>query len=75
MGFQPSECVAFEDSPNGIKSAKEAGLRVIGLSAMHGSEKLGEPTESCLISGELRLKPFFLAGLTFFGEGPSFDFL
>ena len=42
LGFQPSECVAFEDSPNGIKSAKEAGLRVIGLSAMHGPQKLGE---------------------------------
>jgi len=42
LGFKPSECVAFEDSPNGIKSAKEAGLRVIGLSAMHGPQKLGE---------------------------------
>lgn len=42
LGFQPSECVAFEDSPNGILSAKSAGLRVIGLSAMHGSDKLGE---------------------------------
>jgi len=40
LGFQPKECVAFEDSPNGILSAKGAGLRVIGISAMHGAEKL-----------------------------------
>ena len=42
LGFQPSECVAFEDSPNGILSAKGAGLRVVGISAMHGPEKLSE---------------------------------
>ena len=40
LGFQPSECVAFEDSPNGIKSAKQAGLRVVGVTAIHGAEKL-----------------------------------
>ena len=42
LGFQPNECVAFEDSPNGILSAKGAGLRVVGISAMHGPDKLGE---------------------------------
>ena len=25
LGFQPSECVAFEDSPNGIKSTRRRG--------------------------------------------------
>lgn len=29
LGFKPSECVAVEDSPNGIKSAYTAGLSVI----------------------------------------------
>ncbi len=42
LGFQPNECVALEDSPNGILSAKGAGLRVVGISAMHGADKLGE---------------------------------
>ena len=42
LGFEPSECLAFEDSPNGILSAKGAGLRVVGISAMHGPEKLSE---------------------------------
>jgi beta-phosphoglucomutase len=42
LGFQPNECVALEDSPNGVLSAKGAGLMVVGISAMHGAEKLGE---------------------------------
>ncbi|MDE5619460.1 MAG: HAD family phosphatase [Ruminococcus sp.] len=29
LGLLPKECVAFEDSPNGIKSAYSAGCRVI----------------------------------------------
>lgn len=29
LGFDPSECVAVEDAPNGIKSAYAAGLNVI----------------------------------------------
>ena len=29
IGMQPSDCIAIEDSPNGVKSAAAAGLRVI----------------------------------------------
>jgi beta-phosphoglucomutase len=42
LGAKPSGCLALEDSPNGVRSAKRAGLRVVGVSAMHGSEKLSE---------------------------------
>ena len=42
LGLSPGQCLAFEDSPNGILSAKGAGLRVVGVSAMHGPEKLAE---------------------------------
>jgi beta-phosphoglucomutase-like phosphatase (HAD superfamily) len=31
MGVEPSSCWAIEDSPNGIRSASAAGLRVIGV--------------------------------------------
>lgn len=31
MGVEPSSCWAIEDSPNGIRSASSAGLRVIGV--------------------------------------------
>lgn len=29
LGYKPSECIAVEDAPNGIKSAYAAGLKVI----------------------------------------------
>lgn len=31
LGLNPSDCVVFEDSPNGIKAAKQAGMRVIAI--------------------------------------------
>ena len=29
MGFLPDECIAVEDSPNGVKSAHEAGCYTV----------------------------------------------
>jgi beta-phosphoglucomutase len=40
LGLSSENCLAIEDSPNGVRSAKDAGLRVLGVSAMHGSESL-----------------------------------
>lgn len=37
-----SACFAIEDSPNGMTSARGAGLRVIGISAIHSEDKLSE---------------------------------
>jgi sugar-phosphatase len=31
LGFDPAECVAFEDTAAGIRSAKAAGMKVIGI--------------------------------------------
>ncbi len=31
LGVDPATCVAFEDSPNGVESAKRAGMRVLAL--------------------------------------------
>ncbi|HEY1870233.1 MAG TPA: HAD family phosphatase [Chitinophagaceae bacterium] len=38
----PSNCVAFEDSVAGIRSAKAAGLKVVGLTTTHSAEDLKE---------------------------------
>ena len=39
-GIQPAECLAIEDTPAGIQSAKSAGLRVIAVTNTYGREKL-----------------------------------
>jgi len=38
----PSNCVAFEDSVAGIRSAKAAGMKVVGLTTTHTAEELKE---------------------------------
>ncbi|WP_157695530.1 HAD-IA family hydrolase [Nakamurella panacisegetis] len=36
VGFPPSRCLAFEDAPAGIASARAAGVPVIGIATNHG---------------------------------------
>lgn len=36
----PSECLAIEDSPSGLKSATGAGCRTLGLMTAHSAEEL-----------------------------------
>ncbi len=31
LGVSPNECIAFEDSKNGVASAKAAGMKIVGL--------------------------------------------
>ncbi|MEI8048624.1 MAG: HAD family phosphatase [Bacteroidota bacterium] len=40
LGVPPSDCIVFEDSIAGIKSALAAGMRVIGVATTHKSEEL-----------------------------------
>jgi HAD superfamily hydrolase (TIGR01509 family) len=43
LGFSPGECLAFEDTPSGIKSAKSAGIKtVIAVLTSHSKEELYE---------------------------------
>jgi len=32
LGFQPYNCIVFEDSPSGVEAARLAGTRIVGLS-------------------------------------------
>lgn len=38
----PEKCIAFEDSVSGVRSAKAAGMMVIGLTTTHTAEDLHE---------------------------------
>ncbi len=40
LGFQPENCIVFEDSLAGVASAKAAGCKVIGISTTHTHEEL-----------------------------------
>jgi beta-phosphoglucomutase-like phosphatase (HAD superfamily) len=42
LGFPASQCVVLEDSLNGIKSAKAAGCRVVGITTTFPAERLRE---------------------------------
>ena len=40
LGFEPSNCIVFEDSLAGVQAAKSAGCTVIGISTTHTVEEL-----------------------------------
>ena len=40
LGVEPAECIVFEDSVPGIKSAQNAGMRVIAVATTHKPEEL-----------------------------------
>jgi HAD superfamily hydrolase (TIGR01509 family) len=42
LGLSPSDCIVFEDSLNGIRSASSAGIRVIGLSTTNPASALAD---------------------------------
>jgi beta-phosphoglucomutase-like phosphatase (HAD superfamily) len=40
LGVNPKDCITFEDTVSGIKSAKNAGMYVIALTTTHGADEL-----------------------------------
>jgi sugar-phosphatase len=40
LGFDPGECVVFEDAPAGIAAGRAAGARVVGLTTTHAAGDL-----------------------------------
>ncbi len=42
LGFDPKNCVVFEDSLSGVASGKAAGCKVVGISTTHSAAELSE---------------------------------
>jgi len=42
LAIDPSKCVAFEDTPSGVESAKSAGMTVVALTTSYTKEELKE---------------------------------
>lgn len=42
LGFDPENCVVFEDSLAGVESAKKAGCKVVGITTTHTEKELKE---------------------------------
>lgn len=51
LGIKPSECMVIEDAPAGIRAAKAAGMRCIGITTTHSREEL---IESDIVIDELK---------------------
>ena len=55
LGIPSQNCLAIDDSPNGVASAKKAGMKVLGITAIHDASSLREA--DCHLSSLEALNP------------------
>lgn len=53
MGVAPADCIVLEDSHSGVRAARAAGMRVIGICTTHDNLPGTEITVDNFLSGEL----------------------
>jgi sugar-phosphatase len=41
LGFEPADCVVFEDAPAGVAAGRAAGMHVVGITTSHDPADLG----------------------------------
>jgi len=42
LGYDPTDCIVFEDAPPGVEAARAAGARVVALHTTHLAAELGD---------------------------------
>ena len=58
LGFDPQNCIVFEDSLSGVQAGKRAGCKVVGITTTHTREELAET--DFIIDDFENLEPKFL---------------
>lgn len=53
QGLEAADCVAIEDSPWGLQSARAAGLRCVGVAHTYSAAKLREETDADFVAESL----------------------
>ena len=57
LGAEIDECIVFEDSFNGLKSGRAAGMKVVGLATTHSAESIA-PYSDVIISNYNNFDPW-----------------
>jgi len=55
LGFAPAECLAIEDAPAGIESARAGGMKVMGLASTYPAEKLEQANAVVKKLGQIQI--------------------
>ncbi len=63
LNLHPAECIVFEDSVSGIESAKNAGMKVIGLLTTHSQNELPDAEFFIHDFSSIKLKTFISSNL------------
>ena len=71
LGFHPADCVVIEDAPSGIRSAKAAGARVIGVTTTNPPSALSEADLILNAFADLQLKVLPDGRLEFHWDGAN----
>ncbi|MDD3408895.1 MAG: HAD family phosphatase [Candidatus Pacebacteria bacterium] len=60
LNLKEEECVVIEDAPNGIKAAKDGGIKCIGITTTHKKEELGQADKIIDSFNELNVEEIIL---------------
>jgi sugar-phosphatase len=56
LGVEPPECLVIEDAPAGIRAARAAGMKAIGLTSTYEALELAEADAIVSTLGELEIR-------------------